>query len=126
MAILKVLRIGAVSIVVAGIAFLAYACGIAGPHLTAVAVSDGWHIEGRVLGEYSLGFERVRITDVDSGAVICDVSGQLQSDLDLARGINTPATMFGRDADVIFHRGSDACQLMSGRGYLVTAWGNNG
>jgi len=123
---LKFLRISAVSIVVAGVAVLAYAWGVARPRLTAVPIGDRWRIEGRFLGEYALGFERLRITDAESDAVICDVSGRLPAGVDLARGFNTAARMFGPSAEARFLHGSDACQLMSGRGYLVTAWGNNG
>ncbi len=85
-----------------------------------------WHIRGRFLGEYELGFERVRIKDAVSEAVICDISGDVNADFHLTPGINTPPTMFGHDVHVMFEYGSGACRLMANHDYVVTAWGNNG
>jgi hypothetical protein len=120
--------VGIVVVAAAGAltALLAYASWIAGPGLSAHRIGDRIHVEGRFLGEYSLGFERVRIEDAATGAVICDVSGRTSADLDLRPGANTPATMFERGATVQFRVGAGTCRLSSGHGYRVTAWGNNG
>jgi len=58
--------------------------------------------------------------------VICDVSGRTTADIDLIAGVNTPQTMFERGSTVAFRAGSDACRLVTGKSYRVTAWGNNG
>jgi hypothetical protein len=117
---------GFVAVLVAGAAFLAYSIERAGPHLTAELRGDRWHIEGRFLGEYSLGFQRVKIVDVATGGVICGFAGDTSADVDLVQGINTPAMMFSGDATLASTQASRTCELEPGRVYEVTAWGNNG
>jgi len=72
---LKIVGIVVIALVVFVIGLTTYSCLIAGPHLTARGSGDGIRIEGRFLGEYSLGFNRVQIRDIGSDAVICDIVG---------------------------------------------------
>lgn len=104
-----------------------YSCAVAGPALTSSASGAGVLVQSRFLGEYALGFERVRISETDTGAVVCDFSGDLSSDIHLAAGLNLPDAMFGpgRSAKPL-PEGADACRLDQGRPYSVTVWGNNG
>jgi hypothetical protein len=120
------LCLGLLIVIVAGAAFLAYSMERAGPHLTAELRGDRWHIEGRFLSEYSLGFERVKIVDAETSGVICEFAGDTNADIDLVQGINTPAMMFGGDTKLISTQSSRTCELKSGQVYEVTAWGNNG
>ena len=124
--VLTVLGLSCAAVLVLVMVFVTYSCQIAGPTLTALPRGDHLRVEGRFLGEYELGFERVRIEDDKTQEVICDLSGRTTADIDLIAGLNTPQTMFGPEAEVTFRGGSEACQLERGKGYRVTAWGNNG
>lgn len=126
MSTVRKLCFGFLAIVVAGTIFVAYTIVRAGPDLTAELDGDRWHIEGRFLGEYSLGFRRVKIVDAATSIVICEIAGNTNADIDLAQGINTPAMMFGRDARFVSVMPSGTCELKLGRLYDVIAWGNNG
>ena len=123
---MKVLGLSFAVVLVLIVIFVTYSSQVRGPTLTALQRGDHVRVEGRFLGEYSLGFERVRIEDPETGAVICDMSGRTNADIDLAVGVNTPQTMFGAGSDVIFRAGSGVCQLARGQSYELTAWGNNG
>src|SRR5690606_27220072 len=87
---------------------------------------DRWRIAGRFLGEYSLGFQRVKIVDAATSNVICEFVGDTNADIDLAQGINTPAMMFGRDTKLVSMEASGTCELKPGQLYEVIAWGSNG
>ncbi len=120
--------LGIVALAVSGLAvgLVTYSCQLAGPTLSVYPAGHGVHIEGRFLGEYELGFERVRIDEIGTGTVVCDLSGSTNADIDLSAGLNTPQTMFQPDVAVVFRAGADSCRLADGKGYRVTAWGNNG
>jgi hypothetical protein len=124
--IIKVLGIVALAVLVLAVGLVTDSCQFAGPVLSVYPADHGLHIEGRFLGEYSLDFERVRIDEIETGAVICDLSGRTTADIDLVAGVNTPPTMFQSGATVVFRVGSDSCRLVDGKSYRVTAWGNNG
>ncbi len=126
---MRTVRIVGIVVVAAASAVVAlfiYSSRIAGPRLSAHRIGNRVHVEGRFLGDYSLDFERVRIEDAATGAVICDVSGRTSADLDLQPGANTPETMFERGSAVLFRIGAGTCRLSSSQDYRVTAWGNNG
>jgi hypothetical protein len=124
--VVRSVGVGVLLVMVRGCGWVVYSCENAGPRLSATVVGDRLHIKGRFLGEYELGFQRVRIQDAASEAVICDMSGDVNADVDLTPGINTPSTMFGHDVQVTFQNGSGACQLLANHEYVVTLWGNNG
>src|SRR5689334_16344728 len=92
--IIKVLGIVALAVLVLAVGLVTYSCQFAGPVLSVYPADHGLHIEGRFLDEYSLDFERVRIDEIETGAVICDLSGRTTADIDLVAGVNTPPTMF--------------------------------
>jgi hypothetical protein len=124
--VVKVLRLAFAALLALVVVFVTYSCQIAGPRLTAHQRGDHLRVEGRFLGEYSLGFERVRIEDPETRNVICEMFGRTTADVDLIAGPNTPQTMFGPESEVVFHAGPAACQLVPGKSYRLTAWGNNG
>lgn len=105
---------------------LLYSCQFAGPKLSIHARDNGVRIQGRFLGEYDLGFERVRINQTTTGHVVCEVVGTAKADLHLIAGTNTREMMFGPAATVEFRSGSESCSLAKGQTYAVTIWGNNG
>ena len=90
------------------VGLLTYSCQFAGPALSVYPADRGSRIEGRFLGEYALDFERVRIDEIETGAVMCDLSGRTTADIDLVAGVNTPQTMFQPGATVVFRVGSDS------------------
>lgn len=61
-----------VLVIVSTFAALLYSCEIAGPRLSVHPASDGADIHGRFLGEYDLGFARVRINDLATGITVCE------------------------------------------------------
>ena len=124
--VIKVLGIVTLAVLALVVGLVTYSCQLRGPTLSVYPADRCVRIEGRFLGEYSLGFERVRIDEIRTGAVICDLSGRTTADIDLVAGINTPETMFGSGTNVVFRAGSDSCRLASGKSYRITAWGNNG
>src|SRR5262245_39370437 len=103
--VLKVLGLSFAAVLTLVVVFVTYSCQLAGPTLTALQRGDRLRVEGRFLGEYSLGFERVRIEDDKTQEVICDLSGRTTADIDLIAGLNTPQTMFGPKAEVTFRAG---------------------
>jgi hypothetical protein len=123
---IKLVGIVAVAVLVLAVGLVTYLWQVAGPTLSVYPVERGVHIEGRFLGEYSLDFERVRIDEIETDTVVCDVSGRTTADIDLVAGRNTPETMFRPGATVVFRAGNGSCPLASGTSYRVTAWGNNG
>ena len=123
---MKVVGVTSAVLLGLGVVVAMYSCQVAGPRLTAHQRGDHLRVEGRFLGEYSLGFERVRIEEHQTRSVICDMSGRTTADVDLIAGANTPETMFGPESEVVFRAGPGACQLLPGKSYRLTAWGNNG
>jgi len=98
----------------------------AGPRLSARATDGSVHIEARLLGEYELGLDRLRIQAVSTSRTICDLAGHWGSDIDLQVGVNTVATMFREDAATLASDPARECRLDRGNRYRVTLWGNNG
>jgi hypothetical protein len=121
-----VVGIVAVAVLFLAVGLVTYSWQVAGPRLSVYPVERGARIEGRFLGEYSLDFDRVRIEEIETGNVVCDVSGRTTADIDLVAGLNTPEPMFRPGATVVFRAGADSCPLANGTPYRVTAWGNNG
>jgi hypothetical protein len=81
-------------------------------------------IEGRFLGEYSLGFERLKIQAGSTS--VCDLVGDWNSNLELRAGVNTAATMFVDEEAKSAPDPSRECRLERGQRYRATVWGNNG
>jgi type II secretory pathway pseudopilin PulG len=125
--VLKAVALAAVILVGALSALLAYSCFFGGPRLEVSRSSNGLHVQGRFLGEYALGFDRVRIVDAATGAIVCDLLGSADSDMDLRPGTNDPSTMFGAGTSLSPQPGTASrFQLQPGRVYRITVWGNNG
>jgi hypothetical protein len=123
---MRIFLIVVIVIVGIGAGVVGYRIWIAGPHLSVRPQGVGVRIEGRLFGEYNLGFKRVRITDSEMGIVSCEWVGDVSADLDLRPGANTTATMFSFDKSHAAPLPASDCQLERGRTYRVTVWGNNG
>jgi hypothetical protein len=125
----KILRNSAILIVIAALpllAYVAYSVSMSGPLLTAYPGDGSVRIEGRFLGEYVLGFERLKIQAGSTSRIVCDLEGHWSSDLELRGGVNTVATMFPRDRSRSTPDSTRECRLARGQRYRVTVWGNNG
>lgn len=83
-------------------------------------------IEGRFLGEYVLGFERLTIQTASTFRTACDLVGTWSSDLNLRVGVNTIGTIFLDDGRISPADSRRECRLDRGGRYRVTVWGNSG
>ena len=115
-----------VAMVFLGFTAVCYLVASAGPRLTIIRTTEWTAIEGRFLGEYSLGFDRLRIATVDKRVVVCDLAGNWGPDLKLRAGVNTTETMFGSVPASNGPNIEPTCEVKRGQTYRVTVWGNNG
>lgn len=107
---------------------------IKSPHVHIYHEHNEIILENIFLGEYYLGFNKLKIQSIPSHTVICEIEYQSDTDFNpqrqhhvkeqirLKKGFNDEQSIWGY---IPKHTAQKSC-LLKNETYLVSVWGNNG